>query len=57
MSEPIATLEYVVLYTYKIHRLTLVCRFGPLFIGMVLNISLYGIMILQTFLYFSVYKK
>ena len=32
-------------------------RYGPLFVGVVLNILLYGIMITQTFLYFTVYKK
>ncbi|KAF9808957.1 hypothetical protein IEO21_07679 [Rhodonia placenta] len=31
--------------------------YGPIFVGCVLNIVLYGIMITQTFLYFTVYKK
>ncbi|KAI0632408.1 hypothetical protein C8Q77DRAFT_1159036 [Trametes polyzona] len=31
--------------------------YGPIFIGVVFNILLYGIMITQTFLYFTVYKK
>ncbi|KAJ3559461.1 hypothetical protein NM688_g334 [Phlebia brevispora] len=31
--------------------------YGPIFVGVVLNILLYGIMITQTFLYFTVYKK
>lgn len=33
------------------------CRYGPIFVGVVFNILLYGIMITQTFLYFTVYKK
>ena len=32
-------------------------RYGPIFVGVVLNILLYGIMITQTYLYFNVYKK
>lgn len=32
-------------------------RYGPIFVGVVFNILLYGIMITQTFLYFTVYKK
>lgn len=32
-------------------------RYGPIFVGVVFNIVLYGIMITQTFLYFSMYKK
>ncbi|KAL1950417.1 hypothetical protein VTO73DRAFT_5541 [Trametes versicolor] len=31
--------------------------YGPIFVGVVFNILLYGIMITQTFLYFTVYKK
>ncbi|KAL4243310.1 DUF6534 domain-containing protein [Abortiporus biennis] len=31
--------------------------YGPIFIGVVFNILLYGIMITQTFLYFTVYKR
>ncbi|PCH39978.1 hypothetical protein WOLCODRAFT_150029 [Wolfiporia cocos MD-104 SS10] len=31
--------------------------YGPIFVGCVLNILLYGIMITQTFLYFTVYKR
>ncbi|KAI0726468.1 hypothetical protein C8Q72DRAFT_526455 [Fomitopsis betulina] len=31
--------------------------YGPIFVGVVFNIVLYGIMITQTFLYFSMYKK
>ncbi|EJF57076.1 hypothetical protein DICSQDRAFT_92661 [Dichomitus squalens LYAD-421 SS1] len=31
--------------------------YGPIFIGVVLNILLYGIMITQTYLYFNVYRK
>ncbi|KAH9939817.1 hypothetical protein B0H21DRAFT_756071 [Amylocystis lapponica] len=31
--------------------------YGPIFIGLVFNILLYGIMITQTFLYFTVYKR
>ncbi|KAH9841813.1 uncharacterized protein C8Q71DRAFT_349276 [Rhodofomes roseus] len=31
--------------------------YGPIFVGVVLNIVLYGIMITQTFLYFTVYKR
>ncbi|KAJ3489211.1 hypothetical protein NLI96_g2272 [Meripilus lineatus] len=31
--------------------------YGPIFIGVALNIVLYGIMITQTFLYFTVYKR
>ncbi|KAI0081648.1 hypothetical protein K474DRAFT_1681985 [Panus rudis PR-1116 ss-1] len=31
--------------------------YGPIFIGMVFNILLYGIMITQTFLYFNTYKN
>ena len=37
-----------------IHKLL---RYGPIFVGVVLNILLYGIMITQTYLYFNVYKK
>ena len=32
-------------------------RYGPIFIGVVFNVLLYGIMITQTFLYFTTYKK
>lgn len=32
-------------------------RYGPIFVGVVFNIVLYGIMITQTFLYFTVYKR
>ncbi len=32
-------------------------RYGPIFIGVVLNIALYGIMVTQTYLYFHVYKR
>ncbi|THG96863.1 hypothetical protein EW026_g5047 [Hermanssonia centrifuga] len=35
----------------------LASRYGPIFIGVVFNILLYGIMITQTFLYFAVYKN
>ncbi|KAI0926841.1 hypothetical protein AcW1_007756 [Taiwanofungus camphoratus] len=31
--------------------------YGPIFVGVVFNIVLYGIMITQTFLYFTVYKR
>ncbi|TCD70890.1 hypothetical protein EIP91_001198 [Steccherinum ochraceum] len=31
--------------------------YGPIFIGVVFNIVLYGIMITQTFLYYTVYKR
>ncbi|KAI0338912.1 hypothetical protein BDW22DRAFT_1432128 [Trametopsis cervina] len=31
--------------------------YGPIFIGVILNIMLYGIMITQMFLYFTVYKR
>ncbi|KAI0084805.1 hypothetical protein BDY19DRAFT_997371 [Irpex rosettiformis] len=31
--------------------------YGPIFIGVVLNIMLYGIMVTQMFLYFTVYKR
>ncbi len=32
-------------------------RYGPIFIGVVFNIALYGIMVTQTYLYFQVYKR
>ena len=32
-------------------------RYGPIFVGVVFNILLYGIMITQTYLYFNTYKK
>ncbi|KAI0712519.1 hypothetical protein C8Q76DRAFT_488332 [Earliella scabrosa] len=31
--------------------------YGPIFIGVVFNIALYGIMITQTYLYFNVYRR
>ncbi|KAI0337919.1 hypothetical protein BDW22DRAFT_832759 [Trametopsis cervina] len=31
--------------------------YGPIFMGMVFNVLLYGIMITQTYLYFTVYKR
>ncbi|TBU23195.1 hypothetical protein BD311DRAFT_768949 [Dichomitus squalens] len=31
--------------------------YGPIFIGMVFNILLYGVMITQTYLYFNVYRR
>ncbi|TFK80204.1 hypothetical protein K466DRAFT_605533 [Polyporus arcularius HHB13444] len=31
--------------------------YGPIFIGVVFNIALYGIMVTQTYLYFQVYKR
>ncbi|OBZ68907.1 hypothetical protein A0H81_11140 [Grifola frondosa] len=31
--------------------------YGPIFIGVMFNILLYGIMITQTFLYFTAYKR
>ncbi|KAI0786891.1 hypothetical protein C8Q75DRAFT_720408 [Abortiporus biennis] len=37
--------------------LQILCSYGPIFIGVVFNILLYGIMITQTFLYFTVYKR
>ena len=38
--------------------LTLLClRYGPIFVGVIFNVLLYGIMITQTYLYFNVYKK
>ena len=43
--------------TYRQLNSAVVCRYGPLFVGVVLNIILYGIMITQTYLYFNVYKK
>lgn len=35
----------------------LACSYGPIFIGVVFNIVLYGIMITQTYLYYNVYKR
>lgn len=32
-------------------------RYGPIFVGVMFNIVLYGIMITQTFLYFTMYKR
>lgn len=32
-------------------------RLGPIYIGTILNVALYGIMITQVYLYFSNYKK
>ena len=34
-----------------------VCSYGPMFIGVMLNIMLYGVMITQTYLYFTMYKE
>ncbi|KAI1794885.1 hypothetical protein LXA43DRAFT_91467 [Ganoderma leucocontextum] len=31
--------------------------YGPIFVGVIFNVLLYGIMITQTYLYFNVYKK
>lgn len=31
--------------------------YGPIFVGVVFNIFLYGIMVTQTYLYFNTYKK
>ena len=31
--------------------------YGPIFVGMVFNVLLYGIMITQTYLYFHVYRR
>ena len=31
--------------------------YGPIFVGMVFNVLLYGIMITQTYLYFNVYRR
>ncbi len=31
--------------------------YGPIFVGVVFNILLYGIMITQTYLYFNTYRK
>ena len=36
---------------------SLLLRHGPIFIGTVINIILYGISIAQTYIYFSTYKK
>ena len=33
------------------------CSYGPIFVGMVFNVLLYGIMITQTYLYFNVYRR
>ncbi|KAI0769909.1 hypothetical protein C8Q74DRAFT_857789 [Fomes fomentarius] len=34
-----------------------VLTYGPIFVGVVFNVLLYGIMITQTYLYFNVYRK
>ena len=33
------------------------CSYGPMFIGVMLNIMLYGVMFTQTYMYFNMYKE
>ena len=45
------------LYRHSSRRCSYVSRYGPIFIGVVFNIALYGIMVTQTYLYFQMYKR
>lgn len=47
----LASLQLTALVTWH------VSSYGPIFVGLVFNILLYGMMVTQTYLYFNIYSR